>query len=272
MIYPGTRVKAESGGADSPAAAGRDLRLLSYNIQAGIDTRQYRDYVTKGWKHLLPNRERLRNLNLIAEMIHGYDLVGLQEVDSGSLRSGFVDMTEYLAHRGGYPHWYRQVNRNMGVLAQHSNGFLSRIRPTRVSNHRLPPGNGRGAMLLEFGDGPEALVVCSLHLGLSRRVRGLQLGFINELVCEYKHLVVMGDLNAGCDSSEVRTFIDKTGLTEPACNQATFPSWRPVRRIDHILVSHALEVTRTRVVDYALSDHLPICVELALPEGVRLAA
>ena len=50
------------------------------------------------------------------------------------------------------------------------------------------------------------------------------------------------------------------------------PSWRPVRRIDHILVSHALEVRNTRVVDYALSDHLPICVELELPEGIRLAA
>jgi endonuclease/exonuclease/phosphatase family metal-dependent hydrolase len=37
-------------------------------------------------------------------------------------------------------------------------------------------------------------------------------------------------------------------------------------------VSHALEVQRTRVVDYALSDHLPICVELLLPEGLRLAA
>jgi endonuclease/exonuclease/phosphatase family metal-dependent hydrolase len=272
MIHPGTRVQARADGPDGPAARGRDLRLLSYNIQAGIDTRQYRDYVTKGWKHLLPNRERLRNLNLIAEMIRGYDLVGLQEVDSGSLRSGFVDMTEYLAHRGGYPHWYRQVNRNIGVLAQHSNGFLSRIRPTRVSNHRLPPGNGRGAMLLEFGDGPEALVVCSLHLALGRRVRSRQLDFINRLVGEYKHLVVMGDLNAGCDSTEVRSFIDKTGLTEPVCNKATFPSWRPVRRIDHILVSHALEVTRTRVVDYALSDHLPICVEIALPEGVRPAA
>ena len=124
---------------DRGTKSGRGLRLLSYNIQAGIDTRHYREYVTKGWKHLLPNRERLKNLNLIADMLHGYDLVGLQEVDSGSLRSGFVDMTEYLAHRSGYPHWYRQVNRNMGVLGQHSNGFLSRYRPTRVSNHRLPP-------------------------------------------------------------------------------------------------------------------------------------
>lgn len=251
---------------------GGTLRLLSYNIQAGIDTRRYREYVTKGWKHLLPNRERLRNLNLIAEMLRGYDLVGLQEVDSGSLRSGFVDMTEYLAHRSGYPHWYRQVNRNIGVLAQHSNGFLSRIRPSRVSNYRLPPGNGRGAMLVEFGSGPDALVVCSVHLALSRRVRERQLDFISELVGAREHLVVMGDLNAGCDSREVRDFIAKAGLTEPICDQATFPSWRPVRRIDHILVSHSIEVVNTRVVDYALSDHLPISVDLVLPESVRLAA
>ncbi len=250
----------------------RGLRLLSYNIQAGIDTRHYREYVTKGWKHLLPSRERLRNLNLIAEMLRGYDLVGLQEVDSGSLRSGFVDMTEYLAHRSGYPHWYRQVNRNIGVLAQHSNGFLSRIRPTRVSNHRLPPGSGRGAMMLEFGEGSDALVVCSMHLSLSRRVRTRQLDYVSELVGKHKHLVVMGDLNAGCDSNEVRRFIDRAGLTEPACEQATFPSWRPVRRIDHILVSHTIEVQRTKVVDYALSDHLPICVELVLPKHVTVAA
>jgi endonuclease/exonuclease/phosphatase family metal-dependent hydrolase len=45
-----------------------------------------------------------------------------------------------------------------------------------------------------------------------------------------------------------------------------------VRRIDHILVSHALEVRGTRVVDYALSDHLPLCVEVGLPEQIKLAA
>jgi endonuclease/exonuclease/phosphatase family metal-dependent hydrolase len=260
-----------TGSANRPHAR-RALRLLTYNIQAGIDTRHYREYVTKGWKHLLPNRERLRNLNLIAEMLQGYDLVGLQEVDSGSLRSGFVDMTEYLAHRGGYPHWYRQVNRDMGVIAQHSNGVLSRIRPDRVNNYRLPPGNGRGAMVLEFGTGDDALVVCSVHLALSRRIRSRQLDYISDQIGERKHLVVMGDLNAGCDSREVRRFIDQSGLTEPLCDQATFPSWRPVRRIDHILVSHALQVRRTYVVDYALSDHLPICVELELPEHVQLAA
>ncbi len=127
-------------------------------------------------------------------------------------------------------------------------------------------------MVLEFGDGPDALTVCSVHLSLSRRVRARQLEFINELLGTREHLVVMGDLNAGCDSEEMQRFIDRAGLTEPTCRDATFPSWRPVRRIDHILVSHALEVRRARVVDYPLSDHLPICVELVLPEHIQLAA
>ena len=155
----------------------------------------------------------------------------------------------------------------MGVLAQHSNGFQPHT-PDPGQQPQSAAGQWPWCHAdWEFGEGPEALAICSMHLALSRRVRSRQLDFINELVGERKHLVVMGDLNAGCESSEVRMFIDKTGLTEPACDQATFPSWRPVRRIDHILVSHSLEVLRTRVVDYALSDHLPICVELVAPEA-----
>jgi endonuclease/exonuclease/phosphatase family metal-dependent hydrolase len=251
---------------------GSILRLLSYNIQAGIDTGQYRDYVTKGWKHVLPSRKRVHNMDAIAEVLRGFDLVGLQEVDSGSLRTGFLDMTEYLARRAGYAHWYRQVNRNIGVIAQNSNGFLSQYEPTRVTNYRLPPGNGRGAMLIEFGEGTRALRICTLHLALSRRIRRRQLDFVAELVGNSEHLVVMGDLNAGCDSHEVRGFIENNGLREPPCRQPTFPSWRPVKRIDHILVSRAIEIRNARVLDYPLSDHLPIGLELVVPEIGRAAA
>ena len=252
--------------------AGRGLRLLSYNIQAGIDTAQYRDYLTKGWRHVLPSRQRLHNLDQIARMLRGYDLVGLQEVDSGSLRSGFVDMTEYLAHRAGYPYWYKQVNRDIGMIAQNSNGFLSRIAPTRVEKYRLPPGNGRGAMILQFGEGENALYVCTLHLALTRRMRRRQFDFVAGLLADAEHVVVMGDMNTSCDTQEFRQFVDSNGLKEPACTKPTFPSWRPVRRIDHILVSHSLEVRNARVLDYPLSDHLPVCVELLIPDQVHLAA
>ena len=248
------------------------LKLLSYNIQVGVDTRHYAEYVTQGWKHLLPHRERMQNLNRIAAVLSQFDMVGLQEVDAGSLRSGFVDITEYLAHRAGFPHWFRQVNRNIGMLAQHSNGFLSQVRPLRVSHHRLPAGPGRGASLFEFGDDPLALRVCSLHLALGRRARGRQLDFISALVRDYESLIVMGDLNAGCESDEVRRFVDCTGLLEPACDQATFPSWRPIRKIDHILVSGALKVHTAMVLNFPMSDHLPVFVELELPDNIRQAA
>ena len=251
--------------ADSRYRLPRRFNILSYNIQAGVDTQCYREYVTKGWKHVFPHRERLRNLNRMASMLARYDMVSLQEVDAGSLRSGFVDITEYLAHRAGFPHWYHQINRNMGILARHSNGFLSHFEPRKVSHHKLPGAHGRGAMIFEFGTSSDDLLLCSLHLALGRRSRGKQLDFISELVQNRKNVVVMGDLNASCDSTEVRSFVSGSGLQEAACDQATFPSWRPVRRIDHILVSHSLKVIKAQVVDYPLSDHLPISLELEMP-------
>lgn len=249
----------------------RRLRLLSYNIQAGVEIQHYRQYLTQGWKQLLPHRERLLNLNRIAAMMGRYDVVGLQEVDSGSLRSGFVDQTEYLAHRAGFPYWHKQVNRRLGKLAQYSNGMLSRIRPTEVSEHRLPGLPGRGMILCRFG-GDNGLVICILHLALSRRGRLRQLGFVSELVRAFPHVVIMGDLNCGCESKEIALLRDRVKLHEPVCDKSTFPSWRPIRQLDHILVTDSLQIENAQVLDYPFSDHLPIGIDVVLPDGLELAA
>jgi endonuclease/exonuclease/phosphatase family metal-dependent hydrolase len=246
------------------------LSLLSFNIQTGVDTKDFHEYVTKSWKHLLPLRERISNLNRIAELVQTYDLVGLQEVDSGSLRTGFLDQTEYLAHRARFPYWYRQVNRSLGKIAQHSNGVLSRIRPHRVDEHKLPGLRGRGAMLVELQTNSEPLLVCIMHLALGKRARRLQLSYISELVGEYSQLVVMGDFNCGTESNELQELIDSTHLQLPTEDLKTFPSWRPNRKFDHILVSEALHLKKTNVLEHTHSDHLPICVEIELPEGVFL--
>ena len=249
----------------------RRLRVLSYNIQTGVDTQHYRHYLTQSWKHLLPHRERLLNLNRIAVLLSEYDLVGLQEVDSGSLRSGFVDQTEYLAHRAGFPHWYKQVNRSLGKLAQHSNGLLSRQRPTDVTEYRLPGLPGRGAILARFGQ-ENGLTVCIMHLSLGQRARMRQVHFVAELLQDYSHIIVMGDLNCGCESREMRELMIRARLQEPSCDQSTFPSWRPMRKIDHILASESLTIENPRVVDYPLSDHLPIGIDILIPREVTLAA
>ncbi|WP_428605096.1 endonuclease/exonuclease/phosphatase family protein [Sedimenticola sp.] len=247
------------------------LKLLSYNIQAGIDTQRYRQYLTQSWKQVLPHRERLVNLNRIATVIRHYDIVGLQEVDSGSLRSGFVDQTEYLANQAAFPFWYKQVNRSLGKLAQNSNGLLSRIRPSKISEYKLPGLPGRGVIVCNFG-GDTGLTVCIMHLALGRRARLRQVAFIRELVADLPHVVVMGDLNFGCDSPEMRLLTGTSRLTQPACEMNTFPSWRPIRKIDHILVSDSLQVENAKVVEYPLSDHLPIGIDVIIPSGMRLAA
>jgi endonuclease/exonuclease/phosphatase family metal-dependent hydrolase len=248
----------------------RRLRLLSYNIQAGVDTQHFGQYVTRGWKHLLPHRERIDNLNRIARMLEGYDLVGLQEVDSGSLRSGFVDQTEYLAFRAGFPYWHKQVNRNLGKIAQYSNGLLSQLRPTRITEHRLPGLPGRGAIFAHFG--ADELVVCIMHLALGRRARLRQVAFIGEKLRDFRYRVVMGDLNCGCESPEIALLRTKLDLQEPVCDASTFPSWSPKLKLDHILASSNMSVENPRVVDYPLSDHLPIGIDILAPQSIFQSA
>ena len=153
------------------------LRLLSFNIQVGISTERYRHYLTRGWQHLLPHPGRNGNLQRIGELLADYDLVARQEVDGGSLRSGFINQVEQLALLGRFPYWYQQLNRNLGRLAQHSNGVLSRLRPNLLEDHPLPGPPGRGAILLAFGEGADALVVVVMHLALgaaSARISALE--------------------------------------------------------------------------------------------------
>jgi endonuclease/exonuclease/phosphatase family metal-dependent hydrolase len=249
----------------------RRLRILSYNIQSGVDTRRYRHYVTQSWKHVLPHRERLLNLNRIAGTLKQYDLVGLQEVDSGSLRSGFIDQTEYLAHRAGFPYWYKQINRSLGKLAQHSNGLLSRTVPRCVSEHKLPGLPGRGAIYAQFGTSEDMLLVCIVHLALGRRSRMLQVEYIADRIRRYPNAIVMGDLNCGVDSEEVEYLLDEADLKRPPCDKGTFPSWRPMKKLDHILVSKGLHVENPKVVDCAVSDHLPIGIDVLVPSQIDIA-
>src|SRR3546814_9526996 len=78
--------------------AERTRTLLTCNIQAGSRTASYGDYITRGWSNVLPAGKR-GMLDAFARLITSYDLVGLQESDPGSLRSGFMNQTHYLAQQ-----------------------------------------------------------------------------------------------------------------------------------------------------------------------------
>lgn len=260
-------------GRELDSGSGRRIRLLSYNIQVGIGSVSYSNYLTTAWKHVLPHAQIYENLHKIARAISGFDIVALQEIDAGSMRSSFINQAEFLAEHAGFPFWHHQTNRKIGKIARHSNGVLSKFQPNEVSEYKLPGFiPGRGVMLVRYGHPDNPLILLIVHLALSKRARHRQLEFISEIVNCYEHVIVMGDLNCQPESAELRFLLDNTSLSEPTHGLKTFPSWRPQRRIDHILASPSLEIYDVHVLDHLLSDHLPIAMELQLPSDVELAA
>ncbi len=239
------------------------LKFLSYNIQVGIRTTKYRHYVTKGWKHVLPHESRNHTLTRIADVVSKYDFVALQEIDAGSIRSGFINQVEYLAERAQFPYWYTQLNRDLGPLAQHGNGLLSRIAPKDMQDHRLPgaiPGRGAIVVRLPFGDA--SVLVVMLHLSLGERSRAMQLEYVKGLIDGEDHVVVMGDMNSHLADLLFDSPLAETALRPAQSVAPTFPSWRPSVALDHILVSPKLAIGKCEVLDCRLSDHRPISVSL----------
>jgi endonuclease/exonuclease/phosphatase family metal-dependent hydrolase len=249
---------------DLPAT--RRLRVLSANIQAGSSTRRYSDYVTRSWSHALPAGNKRGSLDTIALLAGEHDIVGLQEADPGSLRSGFTNQTHYLAERAGFDYWTHQPNRNVARVAGSANGLLSRLEPVEVSDHSLPGRiSGRGVLLARFGDGKEGLTVAVAHLSLGATSRRAQLAFIAELLSDHPHAVLMGDFNCVPDTPEMDVLYKHTRLRPPAFSVPTFPSWRPMRAIDHILVSEDMATADARAMPAANSDHLALAMNIDVP-------
>jgi len=247
------------------------VRLFCFNIHAGNAQNTFREYLTRGWRHFLPDSGKHKNLLELSRLLANVDIAGLQEVDAGSLRSGFMNQAAFLAESSGFPYWWQQRNRRIGRIAESSNCLLSRAQPTLVQDHPLPGRvAGRGAILAVYGEGPDALAVVMSHFSLGQQARSRQFDFLRELISPYRHSVVMGDLNCESSHSCFKNFMEKTGLAVPGPKSLnTYPAWQPIRAIDHILVSSDLQVRRYEVPALMLSDHLPVAVEIGLPAGAK---
>lgn len=236
--------------------------------------RRYRQYVTESWKQVLPTKAKRGNLDNFAALLTDYDIVGLQESDAGSLRSGFLNQTQYLAEAADFAYWSHQPNRKIAKFAASSNGLLTRIKPLEVRDYPLPGRiPGRGALWSKFPTDAGELIVVVVHLSLGPVARMRQFGFIAELLGRSPLAVVMGDFNCALESPELANLVRRTGLSSGRGSPPpTFPSWRPARAIDHILVSEKLEIEQLYTLPHAVSDHLPVGATIRLPAPLGLGA
>ena len=151
-------------------------------------------------------------------------------------------------------------------MAGSANGLLSRLEPVEVTDHSLPGRiSGRGVLMARFGEGAEGLTVAVAHLSLGANSRRSQLAFIGELLSDHPHAVLMGDFNCVPDTPEMDLLYKRTRLRPPAFCVPTFPSWRPQRAIDHILVSEGLRADNARAMPAANSDHLALAMDIDVP-------
>jgi len=237
------------------------VKLLTWNIQAGIGTGRYRDYLLHAHRQLIHTRSKTLALHNIAREIAPYDLVCLQEIDLGGRRAGYRSQVDAIAAQSGHAHVAVQQNRIVPGISRHGNAIFSRF-PLRLVQDIKLPGRvaGRGCLVVDI-DGPIGLRVACLHLSLGAPAQQLQLATIAEALRNAAAWVAMGDFNCTADSDTMAGFCALSGGTLPAVSPRTFPSWQPRHDYDHIVGS--LPLTHYRSVSVRLSDHLPVSATVA---------
>lgn len=205
------------------------------------------------------------------------DIVALQEVDVGRVRSGGIDQAHriaaYLQMRS---HFHPAIH-----LAEEKYGdaIVTALPSRLVRAGPLPSiGEPRGAIWVAVDIGGIELHVINTHLGLRRRERRAQVAtlhgsdWLGSAEAQGAPMVFLGDFNATGSSMLYRSIIrnwqdvQRRGSAKP---KATFPSRFPVLRLDHIFVSKDISVLDSAVHSDMLartaSDHLPLLAVLAVP-------
>ena len=215
------------------------------------------------------------------------DIVALQELDVGRMRTGGVDQAHAIAGRLGMAFHF---NCAMTVAEEQYGDAILTALPMRLVKTgplpTLPRLRGlepRGALwaAVEIAPGVEVQVV-NTHLGLVPLEQKAQAAslmgprWLGDKTCAEPRILI-GDFNAtsryACYGQLTGRLRDAQRALQQQQGRAgraipTFPSRFPVLRIDHVFVSEGIEVLDVRVPDgpqaRAASDHLPLVVDIRL--------
>ncbi|ANU06618.1 endonuclease/exonuclease/phosphatase family protein [Paraurantiacibacter namhicola] len=228
------------------------LRIASYNIHKAVGTDRVRD------------PERI--LTVLGEL--DADIIALQEVDRRFGRRISVLPRQAVEEHGWHVARLRTRPASMGW---HGNAVLVRrhIAIDRTEAIALPRLEPRGAVCAHLSVGGSALRVVATHLDLSGIRRRHQVASIaDHILGEGGPAVVLGDCNEWTPGSQMlRPFPEGWQLADPG---RSFPSRRPVAKLDRILVSPEMRLLDSGVHHSPLSarasDHLPVWADLDLPE------
>lgn len=240
----------------------RALTVMTYNIHLGRDV------------------DGVLDLDRIADVIRAQqpDLVALQEVGRHwSADSDFRDQPAVLARRLGMESVYgANIDRDPpapGAPRRQYGTAILTAWPIVDSEHVLLPrvsteNEQRGLLVLDVDVDGAPLRLSNAHLGVGADDRRVQ---VEALLAEAGKAMVghalVGDFNAPPRAPELAPLFHRFSDAWTAGGEGdgfTFPASAPASRIDYVLASPQLAVSRADVPALPGSDHLPLVAELAI--------
>jgi endonuclease/exonuclease/phosphatase family metal-dependent hydrolase len=196
------------------------------------------------------------------------DIVGLIEVDTGSIRSRMINQAESIAASLGMNTSYetkygeKSINHMLPIVRKQGNAFMAAQRVHGEKFHYFDTGIKRLIIELEM----ESFAVFLVHLSLKYRHRHLQLRRLYDLIAATtKPVIVAGDFNTFWGENEIYLFMKAAGLRSAnAEGLPTYPSRSPRRELDFVLYQTGIQVTDFRVPAVRLSDHLPLVCDFTV--------
>ncbi len=223
-----------------------------------------------GAGYVLGNKDVLPEITKFVKSVDP-DIVGLIEVDTGSIRSRKVNQAEKIASDLGMNTSYetkygtKSFNKMLPIVRKQGNAFMAAPRVHGEKFHYFDTGIKRLIIELEMRD----FAVFLVHLSLKYRHRHLQLRHLYDLIAATeKPVIVAGDFNTFWGENEIYLFKRAAGLTSAnADGIPTYPSRSPRKELDFILYQEGIEVTGFEVPQVKLSDHLPLVCDFETCKG-----
>jgi endonuclease/exonuclease/phosphatase family metal-dependent hydrolase len=246
------------------------MRLLIYNIRYATGVGPAFHLPVPGAGYLRSSRQVLSRITRFIKD-QDPDIVGLIEVDTGSIRTGMLNQAEFISNSLGHYSTYEckygvsSINQLMPIVRKQSNAFLAaqRIRGERF--HYFDTGIKRLIIELELDE----LAIFLVHLSLKFRHRQYQLRYLHELVSKaHKPVIVAGDFNTFWGEHEIYLFMQASRLKSANIQGLpSYPSKDPRKELDFILHSGDISISRFAIPDVRLSDHLPLVCDFEIKQA-----
>ena len=246
------------------------MRLLLYNIRYAVGGGASMHMPLPGAGYVLGNKDVLPEITKFVKSVDP-DIVGLIEVDTGSIRSRRVNQAEKIASDLGMNTSYetkygaKSLNKMLPIVRKQGNAFMAAPRVHGEKFHYFDTGIKRLIIELEMSE----FAVFLVHLSLKYRHRHLQLRHLYDLIAATeKPVIVAGDFNTFWGENEIYLFKRAAGLTSAnADGIPTYPSRSPRKELDFILYQEGIKVTGFEVPEVKLSDHLPLVCDFEICKG-----